>query len=142
MDIVWATLPCSIVIIFFVYFLLFLLLSRQLTYQVTCFRLSYCMFSSYYYLVVREEGQKSVVKRKKPTKCSKKKAWSRTEVKAVLSHLGNVIRQLKVPGKDKIMECKKFNSEALIERSWTDIKYFAYNYIKKFKKNGASESFK
>ena len=83
------------------------------------------MFS--YYLAVQKKST-----RKKRMK-TKRKSWTQIEINAVMSHLGKSIREKKIPGKKQCIECKSLDSVALGERSWSDIKYFAHNYITRCK---------
>ena len=81
-----------------------------------------------------EKNDTSTKVQNKRTKTSRRKSWTQTEINAVMSHLEKSIREQKIPGKRECVECKSRNSVALEERSWSDIKYFAHNYITRCKR--------
>lgn len=61
-------------------------------------------------------------------KKNERRSWTDVEKKAVWRQLGNFITLMKVPGKDKCIEC--IDAEpALQSRDWRDIKNQVYNTI-------------
>lgn len=63
---------------------------------------------------------------------SVKTPWSNNESSAVFSFFKSNIN--KVPGKDECENCITKSNGMLKNRSWRDVKYYVYNYIKKVKK--------
>lgn len=71
--------------------------------------------------------------KKKP---SVRRAWSQMESEAVISYFSSYVKQNSAaPGKNLCEECLKNNKLALKQRTWKDIKYFVYNYMKKVNKH-------
>lgn len=85
------------------------------------------------YIGVKKQKNYEVRKKlsKKPTM---KRPWTEPETTAVLSFFKASIRKSQVPGKKMCEECRH-SDEVLSSRSWTDIKYYVYNYIKKINKH-------
>ena len=50
-------------------------------------------------------------------------------MEAVMSHLGHIIRDEKLPGKSEILRCLQSNREVLQNRTWNDVKNWAKNYV-------------
>lgn len=66
----------------------------------------------------------------------KRRPWNKVESGAVLKHFSHYVKtNTSAPGKQICMECKDDNKDVLKERSWKDIKYFVYNYMKKINKD-------
>lgn len=61
--------------------------------------------------------------------------WSKEETGAVIAFFDKYIKTNKsAPGKDMCLECLEQNKSVLNMRTWKDVKYFVYNYLKKVNK--------
>lgn len=65
---------------------------------------------------------------------SVKRPWSSTGSTAVLKYFQHKIKIKTVPNKEDCLKCIDASKDALSQRSWRDIKYYVYNYIKKTNK--------
>lgn len=73
--------------------------------------------------------------RKTKRKSSTRRPWSQMESDAVISYFSSYVKKNSAaPGKNICEECLNDNKIVLKQRSWKDIKYFVYNYMKKVNK--------
>lgn len=70
-----------------------------------------------------------------------KTPWSEVERNAVHKHLGNLMRQRRVPGKEDCMRTIQAET-ALGGRSWKDVKNFVYNTIVTLNRRDATRKLK
>ena len=64
---------------------------------------------------------------------NQRRPWTAVEKKAVWKQLGNFITLMRVPGKNKCLECTDAEP-ALQSRHWRDIKNYIHNTIESRKK--------
>ena len=66
------------------------------------------------------------------------RAWTKEEKRAVLSELGHLIREGRVPNKKESETCKEKSGGALDNRDWRGIKYWVKSQITKRKRAKSS----
>lgn len=70
-----------------------------------------------------------------------KKPWSTDEKASVLLFFKLLNKNnFNVPGKEACEKCIRNSEGILRNRSWRDVKYYVYNYIKKTNKKTKSET--
>ncbi|KAF3855394.1 hypothetical protein F7725_023449 [Dissostichus mawsoni] len=72
-----------------------------------------------------------------PNETTKKRSWTHAEVKAVENTLMTFIKSGKVPGKFDCIACITASPEALMERSWTAVKFYVKNRITALQRESA-----
>ena len=68
---------------------------------------------------------------------TKKRSWTRAEVKVVENTLMTFIKSGTVPGKLDCIACITASPEALMERSWTAVKFYVKNRITALQRESA-----